>query len=79
LGDDLPIQQMPANGGEKRSWPELVGWDKVEAKAHLEATTTKAIYLVPEGSVVTMDWNQDRVRVMFNPATNKVSSAPHIG
>ncbi len=74
---------MPDGGsgsaGDKTSWPELVGWDKAEAKAQLETTTTKTVFLVPQGSVVTMDFNMDRVRIMYDTATNKVSSTPRIG
>jgi hypothetical protein len=33
-----------------------------------------AIYKVPEGNKVTMDYNLNRIRVWFNPSTQLVSS-----
>ena len=63
----------------KTAWPELVGKDATEAKEILEKETTLNIFLVPTGSVVTMDYRTNRVRVSFDPATNKVVKAPRVG
>jgi hypothetical protein len=73
------MAQNGAAQGEQTSWPELVGWDKADAKAHLEEATGKRVFLVQAGSVMTMDFRTDRIRVMFDPATDKVSSPPRVG
>lgn len=76
----LPVRAEAGNGGEdeQTSWPELVGWNKLEAKKHLEETTSKRVFLVPVGSVVTMDYSTSRVRIMFLP-DDKVASVPRVG
>ncbi|DBB16415.1 TPA: hypothetical protein ACH3X3_014700 [Trebouxia sp. C0006] len=68
--DDLP---------KKNTWPELVGKDATEVKELLEKETDLNVFLVPTGSAVTMDYRTNRVRVSFDPATNKVVKAPRVG
>ena len=64
----------------KSSWPELNGTDAQKAKEFLEETTSgMAIYLVPTGSMVTMDYRQDRVRIFYDTETGKVVRTPQIG
>ena len=69
---------MPASG-DKTAWPELVGQDATAAQATLEKETSKSIFTVPMGNMVTMDYRPDRVRIFYDPATNKVTKAPKIG
>ena len=64
---------------EKSEWQELVGKDATQAKELLEKETSLNVFLVPIGSVVTMDFRTNRIRVSFDPATNKVVKAPRIG
>lgn len=63
----------------KTEWPELVGKDANEAKELLEKETSLTIFLVPTGSVVTMDYRTNRVRITFDPTNNKVVKAPRVG
>lgn len=64
---------------QKKQWPELVGKDATEAKELLEKETNHDVFLVPTGSAVTMDFRTNRIRVSFDPATNKVVKAPRVG
>lgn len=68
-----------AASGDKTEWPELVGQDATTAQATLEKETSKAIFTVPMGNMVTMDYRPERVRIFYDPATNKVAKAPRIG
>ncbi|CAD8070758.1 unnamed protein product [Paramecium sonneborni] len=62
----------------KQSWPECVGKTAEEAKqiilgdnAHLD------VQLLPEDSIVTMDYRMDRVRV-FHDENGIVKQAPNV-
>ncbi|KAK9828891.1 hypothetical protein WJX72_002640 [[Myrmecia] bisecta] len=67
-------------GQSRETFPELLGMDAADAKAQLEAEfPALRVYLVAQGSMVTMDYRYDRVRIFFDPATNKVSHEPRIG
>jgi len=37
------------------------------------------VHKVPEGSMVTMDWREDRVRVFYDEETNNVVRTPRPG
>lgn len=63
----------------KRDWPELVGTDATEAKETLEKETDLNVLLVKSGSMVTMDFRTNRIRIWYDPATNKVIKAPKVG
>jgi len=65
----------------KREWPELVGKDGEEAKQTIlsENPSVTQVYIIPEGSMVTMDYREDRVWVFVDTTTNKVVSKPQIG
>ncbi|GLJ50571.1 hypothetical protein SUGI_1077300 [Cryptomeria japonica] len=64
-------------GVVKRSWPELVGADAEHAKAMVkEQNPSVTPTIVPEGSFVTCDYRQHRVRIYINSETNKVVSGP---
>ena len=65
----------------KNAWPELVGKTVAEAKALVEAEGAGRIAQVveiPEGSMVTMDMREDRVRIFATPDGN-VASVPIVG
>lgn len=64
---------------QKREWPELVGTDATEAKDSLEKETGLTVLLVKAGSMVTMDFRTNRVRIWYDPASNKVVKAPKVG
>ncbi|XP_071682094.1 subtilisin-chymotrypsin inhibitor-2B-like [Lolium perenne] len=54
-------------GGEKTSWPELVGKSVEEAKkVILKDKPEVKIIVVPAGSIVTMDYRTDRVRLFVD-------------
>eukprot|EP00741_Cyanophora_paradoxa_P021197 tig00000237_g20458.t1 len=61
----------------KSEWPELVGLAVEDAKALLEAEGISKVQVVPEGSMVTMDWNEERVRLFASEG--KVSQVPRRG
>jgi hypothetical protein len=63
----------------RRSWPELVGMLGGEAEIALKATHPDwKIDLIEEGSMVTMDYREDRVRIWIDD-DGKVARAPTIG
>jgi hypothetical protein len=70
---------MEGQGDEKTVWPELVGQPKLEAKALLDRTTSKQVFLVKLGDMMTMDYRLDRIRIMFDPATDLVAVPPRVG
>ena len=50
---------------DKHEWPEVVGLDIEEAKVIiLNHDPNISVEYVPEGSMVTMDFREDRVRVI---------------
>lgn len=61
----------------RHSWPELVGGSWEHAQAVLTVAGKKA-QMVPQGSAVTMDFREDRVRV-FVDREQVVVAVPHIG
>ncbi|KAI3432572.1 hypothetical protein D9Q98_004121 [Chlorella vulgaris] len=69
--------QMPA----KHLWPELVGQPAEAAKAALvqELPANSLVLLVPENSMMTMDFRTNRVRIIYSKATGLVVSPPRIG
>ncbi len=63
----------------RKSWPELVGMNGEEAKAQLQAALPgKKIMLVPQDSMVTMDYRTDRVRIFVDSEGN-VARTPTLG
>ncbi|XP_076071666.1 uncharacterized protein LOC143043057 [Mytilus galloprovincialis] len=63
----------------KNEWPELVGmtWQEAEEKIRNEYPNM-TIQVLPENSMVTMDYRVDRVRI-FTDAEGKVATKPTIG
>ena len=63
----------------KTSWPDVVGKTADAAKAAILKDNPKLkVHVLPEGSMVTMDYRTDRVRVFVDP-NNKVSQVPSVG
>ncbi|WP_143196900.1 serine protease inhibitor [Streptomyces sp. CB00455] len=48
----------------KNEWPELMGKPAEEAREQIRAEFPEvSVHVVPEGSMVTMDFNEQRVRL----------------
>lgn len=63
----------------KSSWPELVGENGEEARIQLQAALpNKDIFVVPEDAMVTMDYQESRIRLFVDPA-GKISRPPRLG
>lgn len=57
----------------REEWPDLVGKSGEEAKAAiLSDDSTLTVHILPEGSMVTMDYRLDRVRIFVDGAGNVV-------
>lgn len=68
---------MSAN--HPQSWPQCVGMDGLKAKELVIKDFPGAeIHIVEEGSCVTEDERDDRVRI-FVDENGKVNQAPYIG
>lgn len=64
---------------QKTKWAELVGKTGEEAKAAiLQDRPGLHVDIIPEDSMMTMDFRKDRVRIMIN-AAGKVVKAPSVG
>jgi hypothetical protein len=67
------------NSDTTTSWPELVGMPGEDVKLYLEdLDPLLRVYLVPLGSLVTMDYREDRVWVYVNE-DGIVMATPKIG
>lgn len=75
---NLDIMTMDAE--QRTAWPELVGLEGNQAKSQLEASLLpgKDIMIVPEDSMVTMDYRTDRIRIFVNKE-GKVARPPALG
>eukprot|EP00249_Psilotum_nudum_P025569 c30206_g1_i1 orf=354-674(-) len=63
----------------RRSWDELVGLSGEEAKRKIETENpTLNVFLVPQDSFVTMDFNTGRVRI-FVDSNGLVARPPRVG
>ncbi len=64
---------------EKTNWPELVGTDGETASATIKQENPNVnTQIMPEGSMCTMDYCTDRVRI-FVDSSNNVVRPPHVG
>mmetsp|Transcript_3919 Transcript_3919/g.11394 ORF Transcript_3919/g.11394 Transcript_3919/m.11394 type:complete len:103 (-) Transcript_3919:158-466(-) len=62
------------------SWPHLVGSSPSEAESSiLHDRPDVKVQIVQEGSMVTADYRQDRVRVYVDKERKKVVRAPKVG
>ncbi len=60
---------------DKVAWPELVGNTGEAAKAHILADDSSLnVIILPEGSFVTMDFNERRVRIYVDGEGNVIST-----
>ncbi len=65
---------------QKTSWPELTGLNVDLAVTTIQQENSALnVVKLRHGSMVTMDYRQDRVRVYFNPTTQLVQGCPRIG
>eukprot|EP00339_Tiarina_fusa_P016542 CAMPEP_0117016380 /NCGR_PEP_ID=MMETSP0472-20121206/12920_1 /TAXON_ID=693140 ORGANISM="Tiarina fusus, Strain LIS" /NCGR_SAMPLE_ID=MMETSP0472 /ASSEMBLY_ACC=CAM_ASM_000603 /LENGTH=68 /DNA_ID=CAMNT_0004720411 /DNA_START=289 /DNA_END=495 /DNA_ORIENTATION=- len=65
---------------QNTSWPELVGMTGQDAQATLRTEHPDwTIQVIPDGSMVTMDYREDRVRIFVDANDGKVVKAPTIG
>eukprot|EP00127_Corallochytrium_limacisporum_P004851 Clim_evm3s188 gene=Clim_evmTU3s188 len=67
---------------DKTKWPELVGANKDNAVATIQAERPDLtqVTALPNGSMVTADYREDRVRVFYDSETENVGPrAPMIG
>ncbi len=69
---------MSANA--KQSWPELVGLSGESAKSRIlsDRSDIKEVEIIPYGSMVTEDYQLDRVRIYVDQQ-GKVAQSPCIG
>ncbi|XP_047042532.1 subtilisin-chymotrypsin inhibitor WSCI-like [Lolium rigidum] len=71
-----PVQGSTATGGNKTSWPEVVGMSVEEAtKVILKDKPEAQIVVVPAGSPVTLDYRIDRVRLFVDT----IAEVPRVG
>ncbi|KAK9833547.1 hypothetical protein WJX81_004129 [Elliptochloris bilobata] len=62
------------------SWPALVGLQAQAVHDALAAATGLHVQLVQQGNAVTQDYNTNRIRVFFDPATGLVTQPfPRVG
>lgn len=74
--DDQAIDEAP----RQESWPEVMGLDATKAASYIQSTTDEDldIVIVPEGYMVTADYQDNRVR-LYVDGDQKVVQEPHIG
>ncbi|MFI9122109.1 serine protease inhibitor [Streptomyces bikiniensis] len=75
----LPGAPATDHAGTRTQWPETLGLPKAWAeKVILRDRPDLEIQHVPEGALVTMDYNENRVRIVHN-AFGLVTQVPAIG
>ncbi|MGA5638572.1 serine protease inhibitor [Streptomyces cinereoruber] len=75
----LPGAPAADHAGTRTQWPETLGLPKAWAeKVILRDRPDLEIEHIPEGALVTMDYREDRVRIVHN-ALGLVSQVPAIG
>ncbi|KAF5826367.1 subtilisin-chymotrypsin inhibitor WSCI-like protein [Dunaliella salina] len=76
---ELGGEDLTMTVGAKRTWPELVGKPYAEAEAAIKRDAPDlTVSKVNSGSIVTMDFREDRVRV-FVDKEGKVEKTPRPG
>uniref|UniRef100_A0A3B5YRR0 Chymotrypsin inhibitor-2 n=1 Tax=Triticum aestivum TaxID=4565 RepID=A0A3B5YRR0_WHEAT len=64
---------------QKTEWPELVGKSVEEAKKVILQDKSEAqIVVLPVGTIVTMEYRIDRVR-LFVDSLDKIAQVPRVG
>lgn len=71
---DIKGEEMPTQ------WPNLVGMPGQQAKDTIERENTELtlVVIIPDGSPVTADYREDRVRI-FVDNDGKVTQIPRVG
>ncbi|CAF1357890.1 unnamed protein product, partial [Rotaria sordida] len=78
IGENRALQPL-LNNVQQSSWPELVGREGTYAVQYIkEKTGFTDVLIVLEGSLVTLDYRTDRVRVFVN-TKGIVIQTPYIG
>ena len=76
------FEEEAANrSSQPASWPEkdMVGWNGEVAKAAILAEQSSLhVYIVPQNSMLTMDYSEERVRILVDE-NGKVVRQPRIG
>ncbi|KAI4331704.1 hypothetical protein MLD38_029861 [Melastoma candidum] len=73
------LSSSTSNPPEKREWAELLGWSGEEAEKKIKEEMPRLwVQVVPADSLVTMDFNENRVRIYLN-SSGKVARAPRVG
>ena len=76
------FEEEAANrSSQPASWPEkdMVGWNGEDAKAAILAEQSSLyVYIVPQYSMLTMDYSEERVRILVDE-NGKVVRQPRIG
>ncbi len=68
------------NQEEKTFWPELNGTNIDEAVQTIKNENPRLdVQKLPSGSMMTMDYRTDRVRVFYDDVTNLVKDVPSCG
>lgn len=79
MAADASAGQRDPGSDPKSSWPELVGADGEAAVASILAERpTLQVSTMPNDAMMTMDFREDRVRVMCD-AAGKVTDVPRCG
>jgi hypothetical protein len=64
---------------DKSAWPEVMGMTGEAARAKLESELPNMLcQVVPYGSMVTMDYREDRIRI-YTDESGHVTKAPRVG
>jgi hypothetical protein len=74
------IDDALGDNNSKITWPLLVGKNVDYAMQIISEDRPDVLVVkLPEGSIVTLDFRLDRVRVFYDPVTIRVTSIPMIG
>lgn len=75
---DSFIYPMSTSSGI-RAWPELVGLDVNEAKRILESRAPHRLELVRSPDAVSATFDAERIRLIYDPNSMRVTETPRVG
>lgn len=82
IGVDLGYEQLFGSNNiepSKLTWPEVVGLTPEEGERKIKEEMPRvSVQVVPANSFVTMDFNQQRVR-LYTDSSGKIARVPRIG
>ncbi|GLJ42704.1 hypothetical protein SUGI_0885360 [Cryptomeria japonica] len=79
ISEEEQKKLFEVNTAPLKEWPEVVGMLGEEAKKKIESENSDlTVVILPEGSFVTADFNNKRVRV-FVDSNSIVTKTPKIG